>query len=646
MNRRILLAVAGPALALLLVACLCSRPSSSSQASQPTAGQSLPPTRQLRRPVALALTPHGLLVVANRDSGTVSVVPCHGEPASASAARKNQLTKNQLTSETRVGQRLSGLALLPQNSQDKPGQTSAQGSLVLVTDVQANELIVCTLQAGQVRPLSRLALCGAPVNVIPATDGRRAFVAALWGRQLHEVNLENPQQPRLQRSIDLPLSPRLQALSPEGNSLLVADSFTGRIAVVDLSANRFTLQSIVRFPGHNIRGLTFTPDGQSVLAAHQLLYERGGTTSFSVHWGSVLANVVRTLPTEELHWAVPSTDGTPTEVLGTLDYLGTPDRAAGDPGAIIASKKRRWICLSGVSEVAASADGIAYRERTEVGHRPVALAWDSSNNQLYVANMFEDSVSVLDAESLKVLKTIRLGPSGKLTPVTLGEMLFYDARLARDGWYSCHSCHPDGHTNEGRTINFGNFSDDQADPTYQRTYAGGDHTGPSKRVLSLLGVGQTGPWAWNGQVSRLETQVKKSLEVTLQGPPASKERVDALTAFLKTLPAAPSVSAARGELDISAIQRGQRVFTNSGCADCHHPEVFTSEGAYDVGLADEAGHSQFNPPSLRGLSQRERFFHDNRAGNLTEVLQLHQPDVARRLSPAELRDLLIYLQSR
>ena len=51
---------------------------------------------------------------------------------------------------------------------------------------------------------------------------------------------------------------------------------------------------------------------------------------------------------------------------------------------------------------------------------------------------------------------------------------------------SCHSCHPDGHTN-------GLLNDNLGDGNF----------GAPKRVLSLLGVGQTGPWAWNGGVADL-----------------------------------------------------------------------------------------------------------------------------------------------
>ena len=59
------------------------------------------------------------------------------------------------------------------------------------------------------------------------------------------------------------------------------------------------------------------------------------------------------------------------------------------------------------------------------------------------------------------------------------------AKLAHDGWFSCHSCHTDGHTNS-------RLNDSLGDGSF----------GAPKRVLSLLGVNDTAPWAWNGGIQQ------------------------------------------------------------------------------------------------------------------------------------------------
>ena len=66
-----------------------------------------------------------------------------------------------------------------------------------------------------------------------------------------------------------------------------------------------------------------------------------------------------------------------------------------------------------------------------------------------------------------------------------------------------------------------------------------------------------------------------------------------------------------------------------------------------MGLVDEAGVSEFNPPSLRGVSQRNAWFHDNRAGQLRDVFAKHgHPNESTSdLSSDEIDDLVQFLKS-
>ena len=215
--------------------------------------------------------------------------------------------------------------------------------------------------------------------------------------------------------------------------------------------------------------------------------------------------------------------------------------------------------------------------------------------------------------------------------VDRGEQLFYDARLSLDGWLSCHSCHTDGHANGLLNDNFGDQS-----------------FGAPKRVPSLLGAGRTRPWAWNGSQERLSEQIKKSVHVTMQGVESSLATPDnfaALAAYVRSLPSAPALDEARGNLDPAAVARGRAVFAARECADCHAEPAFTTSATYDVGLSDELGNREFNPPGLRGVSQRSAFFHDGRAGTLRDVFAVHRHAGARRLADGELDDLLAFLRS-
>jgi cytochrome c peroxidase len=253
-----------------------------------------------------------------------------------------------------------------------------------------------------------------------------------------------------------------------------------------------------------------------------------------------------------------------------------------------------------------------------------------------VANTLDDSISVVDLQQRAVAGHIPLGPQPELTLAQRGEQLFYDARLSLDGWFSCHSCHTDGHTNGHRNDNLGDNS-----------------FGAPKRVLSLLGVADTPPWAWTGYVHDLRVQAEKSITTTLRGRQPPHEVVAALAAYMETLEPPPSVDRLRMAVADPAaraawhqsVQRGREVFDQHGCAACHEPPTYTSRDNYDVGLADELGTRHFNPPSLRGISQRDAFFHDNRAATLEEVFTRYKHQLSGELSPDQLRDLVTFLRS-
>jgi cytochrome c peroxidase len=168
--------------------------------------------------------------------------------------------------------------------------------------------------------------------------------------------------------------------------------------------------------------------------------------------------------------------------------------------------------------------------------------------------------------------------------------------------------------------------------------------GTPKRVLSLLGVKDTPPWAWNGSVRDLKDQVRKSIEITMRGARPTEEQVEDLAAFLGTLPPPPPLRP-EAAATAAAIRRGKELFHEQGCAGCHVPPVYTSGKTYDVNLADEVGNTMFNPPSLRGVGQGGPYFHDNRAASLEALFTAHRHQLKKELAKEELADLLAFLRS-
>ena len=75
----------------------------------------------------------------------------------------------------------------------------------------------------------------------------------------------------------------------------------------------------------------------------------------------------------------------------------------------------------------------------------IPRAWCSRGDgkRLYVANRLDDSISVIDTASDVVVSSIDLGGKQDMTSLRRGERLFYTARFAFQGQFSCANCHID-----------------------------------------------------------------------------------------------------------------------------------------------------------------------------------------------------------
>jgi YVTN family beta-propeller protein len=512
-----------------------------------------------------------------------------------------------VTAEVAVGRRLADLDVTP------------DGERLVVADEGAGELVLLRRRGGVLTEVGRTTVAAGPVSVRFAVDGSLCTAVSLWPRLVTVVGLP----PRgdvwqVRSTVALPFAGRAQLPVP-GAKLIVADSFGGRLAVVDVG--RGEVESDRLLPAHNIRGLAASADGRRLLVSHQLLQSQATTSPDDIHWGNLIVNGMRDLP-------LPGVLDRTADLLrdSRLHRLGDVGRGAGDPAAVAAAAAGTVVvALAGVGEVAVGAGPGGDWRRVTVGRRPTAVAVSPDGHRAYVANTDSDTVSVLDLQAGRTAADVSLGPLPEPTPADRGERLFYDARLSKEGWFSCQSCHTDGHSN-------GQLADTLTDGSY----------GTPKRVPSLLGVADTGPWGWTGGVKTLGTMVRQSVQTTMRGGISAEQERD-LVAYLQTLRPPPPRNRLRGNPDATAIRRGRDSFGRRGCGDCHAPATFTSAKAVDVGLRDEAGHRAYNPPSLRGVSQAGPFFHDGRAADLAEVFARYRHEIAGDLTAQERDDLLAYL---
>lgn len=463
------------------------------------------------------------------------------------------------------------------------------------------------------------------LDVTSSHQGKYLYVLHHWNHRasILERSPDDDSQPAgrytLKSDIQLPFAPWSQIITPDSKNWIITSAFGGRMCM--LNAQTGMIENTIESPVHNIRDLTLSPDQSTLWVAHQLLHPDATTLRGDIQWGFLMENRVSGYPLSDM-----ADRFTRQDALQLKGQLERPGNAAGDPEAIMWTDHRELlVALAGVGEVAVLHEDSTASIRLGVGRRPCAIAYDPDQRRAFVANSLSDSISIihLDPEP-RTTGTIRLDSRKQLSQVARGERLFYDAHQSFHGWFSCHSCHTEGHAN-------GRLNDNAADGGF----------GAPKKVISLLGVVKTAPWSWLGERNDLIHQVHQSIETTM-GEVSSPEKAEALHAFMETLNPAPAL---RGSLTEIERAKGKEVFEKLRCDECHAPPHYTDSESYDVGITDEVGHTHFNPPSLLGVSQRTQWLHDGRAKSLRSVFEDHRHLIKGELSDQDLSHLLRFLES-
>ena len=181
--------------------------------------------------------------------------------------------------------------------------------------------------------------------------------------------------------------------------------------------------------------------------------------------------------------------------------------------------------------------------RVPTGRNPRQLALSPDGGKLFIAERLDDSILVIDTESLVARGRIMLGDGGRNDPIRRGERVFTKAAYTFQHQFSCRSCHPDGHV-DGLSYDF-------------------DTSGVGDNLLdnrSLLGVAGTEPFKWNGRNPSLEVQCgPRFARVLMRTDPIPTRELLDLTTFIKSLPPATDTRGQTGKLTPSQ-ERGRAIF--------------------------------------------------------------------------------------
>jgi len=552
-----------------------------------------------RSPSDLALSPDGRwALVANAAAGSASLV---------------DLEEGRVAAEVAVGSR--------------PHSVAWAGTTAVVTNFLSDDVTILSVAPPRLETVATIPVGDEPRGV--AIAGDRAFVVVSGEDAVVELDLKTRKLGRR-----APAGHEPWHLAAAGDRIAVSCAISQEVLIL----NAATLEFVYRAPmrGHNLRRVAISPDGAWAYVPN--IAERGlGTTRENIDRGWVVANRLSrvALRSDEPREAI-SLDPRGKAVADVEGVAASPDgdtialAAGGTHELLLLRLPLPFVAFGGPGDhidAALLKDARRFR-RVALGGRPVAVAFAAGGARAVVANGLSNSLQIVDVEKGEVARTIALGGPTEPSLARRGEAIFYDGRRSFNQWYSCHTCHVDGHTN-------GSTFDTLNDGTY----------GTLKKTLSLRGVARTGPWTWHGWQTDFKAALVHSMKTTMQGPEPAAEDVDALAEFLKTIDFAPPA----GPKDEAAV-RGEAVFKNRACDACHVPPDYTSDEVFVVGLEDRRDkYKGFNPPPLRGVSTRRPWLHDGRARTLEELFQKHhrpkqlndKPD----LSPDELRDLLAFLRS-
>jgi YVTN family beta-propeller protein len=574
-----------------------------------------------RSPIALALSTDGTrLLTANQTSGTVSLV----DPKSG-----------RLLHELKTGDKPAGVAL------------SKDGRIGVVSHWYGYDIDVLEIKDGKIAVAGRVEVGPEPRGVALSADGSTAYVAIGVNNELARVDLTAR---NVTGRLPVGREPRGIALTPDGSRMLVGNSRSQNVSLIDVKS--WKVLSTIPIDGDNLRQVAINSDGKAGYIAN-MRNRRFPTTRNNIDLGWVLGQRMTRVPL----------DGSITYDTLSLDTQG---KAVSDAHGVAVSHDDKFLAISfgGTHEVMilrtdlkrlpwrtdGSRDLIASEllkkdgrlRRVDLGGRPTELAFAPDGKTLYVANYLADAIQVVDAESAELVKTIPLGAPKTLSLARRGEVLFHAGERSHNQWYSCNTCHSDGHTSG---LEFDTLNDGRQDLSNA-------HKRSRKKVPTLRRVTRTKPWTWHGWQTSLDDSMVESFTKSMQGTKPNTEDVKALVAYLDTLdyPKNPFRMSDGGLTP--AAQRGQNVFRSAkgACNTCHGGPELSDGKIHEVGLEErDDAYRGYNPPSLRGVYDKDPYLHDGRANTLRDALVgPHSAESVTGLgevSSQELDDLIAYLKS-
>jgi YVTN family beta-propeller protein len=576
---------------------------------------------------------------------------------------------------------------------------SNDGRLLYVMCEAGDDVRVVDTASGKVVKVA--AVGHVPRGITLSADGSKLYVTNSWDDTVSEIDTSSLQ---VLRTLPTGFEPNGVAVEPTGKTLFVANRLSNDISVVDLASG----QEVKRLStGRGTSSLTLSPDGKLLYATHvypnigkhrappeseitvidtqrQVVVDRKALHNVAGVFEAAVSNDGKLVVAAQLRpknlvplahvehgWAFGDSlalfgDDVNGVVQVPLDEL---ERYTAMPYAVAITpdKKKLYVSSSGSEEItvidiqkmigfvreangpiandlSASANYVV--ARIPVGRNPKGLVISRDGSRLFVANRLDDTVGVIDTANDLVVSTIGLGGKPDMTSLRRGERLFYSARFAFQGQFSCANCHIDS-TFDGLQWDLepDGFGIDIVD----------------NRSIEDLSV--TEPFKWNGGNPNMATECGPRTEKFFyRSQSYNPAELADLVTYVMALPYRPNrFRTTTGELT-AAQERGKAIFertkTKRGmaipqenqCGYCHSGPKYTNTKLADVGSGKPTDRSPLiDVPQLPNVAYSAPYLHDGSARSMEEIWTIFNPHdthgVTNDLQKDELNDLIEYLRT-
>jgi YVTN family beta-propeller protein len=576
---------------------------------------------------------------------------------------------------------------------------SPDGRLLYVVCQASDELRVVDLESGKV--VNIVPLGRAPRGIVLSPDGTQIYVTNSTDDTVSIVDVATL---KVTRTLPTGFEPAGVVTDHTGEALYVANRLSGDISVIDVKTGQETkrLQA-----GRGASYLALSPDGKFIYGTHIYPNSRAHRTppqSEITVIDTARQTVVERMPLHNVagvFHVTLSADGKlgvatqmrpknlvplahvehgwvfgnsltlfGEDVGGTVQVpIDELDRYYSLPwGVVITPDKSRIFVTTAASEsvtvidvarllnfvrarhegfvndLSASANYVV--ARIPVGHNPRGVLLSKDARLLYVANRLNDSISVIDTSSNRVVSTIDLGGPKTINAIRRGERTFFTADYAFQGQFGCSNCHLDA-TIDGLQWDLepDGFGRDIVD---------------NRSLEDLAG---TEPFKWNGGNPDMPTECGPRTEkYFFRSQSFGDHELTDLVTFVYSLPYRPNrYRLANGELT-PAQERGKAIFERTKdkkgkpipqanqCAYCHSGPKFTNQKQVDVGTGKVTDRSPVvDTAQLRNVVYSAPYLHDGSARSLEEIWTVFNPKdthgVTNDLTKDQLNDLIEYLKT-